>query len=156
MIVGVEHIAIISDEGRLTAELDRKALFVVPALYERLRLVATMGARWALPTRGQISSRLSHLDRRAAAGEGHGSASPCRPRGAAEWHDQRSRATVLEVDHSAAPRRMARQPGLYGGTGGGHRHLSSGRAGARDLGQIDSCKPRLIQCIDLLKKAAVS
>ena len=31
MIVGDEHIAVIAVEGRLPAELDREALFVVPA-----------------------------------------------------------------------------------------------------------------------------
>lgn len=63
MIVGDEHIAVIAAEGRLPAELDREALFVVPAAYERLRLVGMKEERGALPTRGQISSRLSRLDR---------------------------------------------------------------------------------------------
>ena len=63
MIVGDEHIAVISAEGRLPAELDREALFIVPAAYERLRLVAMRETRGALPIRGQISGRLSRLDR---------------------------------------------------------------------------------------------
>ena len=62
MIVGDEHIAVISAEGRLPVELDREALFVVPAAFERLRLVAMRGARGALPIRGQISGPLSNLD----------------------------------------------------------------------------------------------
>ncbi len=63
MIVGDEHIAVIAAEGRLPAELDRQALLIVPAAFERLRRVGMREARGALTSRGQISGRLSQLDR---------------------------------------------------------------------------------------------
>ena len=58
MIIGDEHIAVISAEGRLPEELAEETLLVTPAAFERLRLV---GARTSAVVHGQISGRLAVL-----------------------------------------------------------------------------------------------
>ena len=58
MIIGDEHIAVISAEGWLPAELEEETLLVTPAAFERLRLV---GARTSSAVHGQISGRLAVL-----------------------------------------------------------------------------------------------
>ena len=60
MIIGDEHIVVISAENRLPSELKRERLLVVPAAYERLKLA---GAKTARLARGQISGPLSKLDK---------------------------------------------------------------------------------------------
>ena len=60
MIIGDEHIAVISAEGRLPRELKREPLLIVPAAHERLKLA---GAKTAGLARGQISGPLSRLDK---------------------------------------------------------------------------------------------
>lgn len=58
MIIGDEHLAVISAEGRLPDVLKREHLSVMPSAFERLRLV---DARTSGAVHGQISGRLAVL-----------------------------------------------------------------------------------------------
>lgn len=58
MIIGDEHLAVMSAEGRLPGALAQEPLLVTPAAFERLQLVS---ARASELVRGQLSTRLAVL-----------------------------------------------------------------------------------------------
>ena len=60
MIIGAEHVAVISAEGKLPHKLRRQPLLIVPAAHKGLKLA---GGKTARLVRGQISGPLSKLNK---------------------------------------------------------------------------------------------